>query len=201
MSGKNRRFDSDLWYRANQGMATSDPTSHPACVGMISGSAVANVATIGVFTIPLMKKAGYKPYFAAAVEAVSSTGGAIMPPIMGAAAFIMATFLGIPYSKVALAAAIPAIFYYVAVFIQVDLRAARENLKGIPKEELPRFLWVILLVRPHARGAPSNHEHGFLFSSPFERLCRNCKPRGRINPAPRRVQDKALNLTWFRGWG
>ena len=111
--------------------------------GMISGSAVANVATIGVFTIPLMKKAGYKPYFAAAVEAVSSTGGAIMPPIMGAAAFIMATFLGIPYSKVALAAAIPAIFYYVAVFIQVDLRAARENLKGMPKEELPKF-WNVL---------------------------------------------------------
>ena len=111
--------------------------------GMISGSAVANVATIGVFTIPLMKKAGYKPYFAAAVEAVSSTGGAIMPPIMGAAAFIMATFLGIPYSKVALAAAIPAIFYYVAVFIQVDLRAARENLKGMPKEDLPKFWDVI----------------------------------------------------------
>ena len=111
--------------------------------GMISGSAVANVATIGVFTIPLMKKAGYKPYFAAAVEAVSSTGGAIMPPIMGAAAFIMATFLGIPYSKVALAAAIPAIFYYVAVFIQVDLRAARENLGGMPKDELPRF-WNVL---------------------------------------------------------
>jgi TRAP transporter 4TM/12TM fusion protein len=111
--------------------------------GMISGSPVANVATIGVFTIPLMKKAGYKPYFAGAVEAVSSTGGAIMPPIMGAAAFIMATFLGIPYSKVALAAAIPAIFYYVAVFIQVDLRAAKENLKGMPKEELPKF-WNVL---------------------------------------------------------
>jgi TRAP transporter 4TM/12TM fusion protein len=111
--------------------------------GMISGSAVANVATIGVFTIPLMKKAGYKPYFAGAVEAVSSTGGAIMPPIMGAAAFIMATFLGIPYSKVALAAAIPAVLYYTAVFIQVDLRAVKENLKGMPKEELPKF-WSVL---------------------------------------------------------
>jgi TRAP transporter 4TM/12TM fusion protein len=77
--------------------------------GMISGSAVANVATIGVFTIPLMKKAGYKPYFAGAVEAVSGTGGQIMPPIMGAAAFIMATFIGVPYAKIALAAAIPAI--------------------------------------------------------------------------------------------
>ncbi len=121
--------------------------------GMISGSAVANVATIGVFTIPLMKKAGYKPYFAAAVEAVSSTGGAIMPPIMGAAAFIMATFLGIPYSKVALAAVIPAIFYYLAVFIQVDLRAVKDNLKGMPKEELPRF-WNVL-------------KKNWLFSIPF----------------------------------
>jgi TRAP transporter 4TM/12TM fusion protein len=120
---------------------------------MISGSPVANVATIGVFTIPLMKKAGYKPYSAAAVEAVSSTGGAIMPPIMGAAAFIMATFLGIPYSKVALAAAIPAIFYYVAVFIQVDLRAAKENLRGMPKEELPKF-WNVL-------------KKNWLFSIPF----------------------------------
>jgi TRAP transporter 4TM/12TM fusion protein len=110
--------------------------------GMISGSAVANVATIGVFTIPLMKKAGYQPYFAAAVEAVSSTGGAIMPPIMGAAAFIMATFLGIPYSKIALAATIPAIFYYLAVFIQVDIRAVKENLRGMPREELPRF-WAV----------------------------------------------------------
>jgi len=111
--------------------------------GMISGSAVANVATIGVFTIPLMKKAGYKPYFAGAVEAVSGTGGAIMPPIMGAAAFLMATFLGIPYGKVALAAMIPAILYYVAVFIQVDLRAAKENLSGLPQSELPRFFNVI----------------------------------------------------------
>jgi len=106
--------------------------------GMISGSAVANVATIGVFTIPLMKKTGYKPYFAGAVEAVSGTGGQIMPPIMGAAAFIMATFIGVPYAKIALSAMIPAILYYIAVFMQVDLRAAKDNLKGLPKEELPR---------------------------------------------------------------
>lgn len=105
--------------------------------GMISGSAVANVATIGVFTIPLMKKAGYKPYFAGAVEAVSGTGGQIMPPIMGAAAFIMATYIGVPYATVALSAMIPAILYYLAVFIQIDLRAAKENLKGLPKEDLP----------------------------------------------------------------
>ena len=111
--------------------------------GMISGSAVANVVTTGVFTIPLMKKAGYKPHFAGAVEAVASTGGQIMPPIMGAAAFLMATFLGIPYGKVALAAMIPAILYYLAVFIQVDLRAAKENLRGLPQSELPRIIQVI----------------------------------------------------------
>jgi TRAP transporter 4TM/12TM fusion protein len=105
--------------------------------GMISGSAVANVATTGVFTIPLMKKAGYKPHFAGAVEAVSSTGGQIMPPIMGAAAFIMATSIGVPYAKIAICAFIPAILYYVCVFMQVDLRAAKEGLKGMPREELP----------------------------------------------------------------
>ncbi len=106
--------------------------------GTISGSAVANVATTGVFTIPLMKKAGYKPYFAGAVEAVSSTGGQIMPPIMGAAAFIMATFIGVPYATIALAAMVPAILYYIAVFVQVDIRAAKDNLRGLPREELPR---------------------------------------------------------------
>jgi TRAP transporter 4TM/12TM fusion protein len=105
--------------------------------GMISGSAVANVATIGVFTIPLMKKSGYKPYFAGAVEAVSGTGGQIMPPIMGAAAFIMATFVGVPYAKIALAAVVPALLYYIAVFIQVDMRAAKDNLVGLPRDQLP----------------------------------------------------------------
>jgi len=105
--------------------------------GMISGSAVANVATTGVFTIPLMKKTGYKAYFAGAVEAVSSTGGQIMPPIMGAAAFIMATFIGVPYATIALSALVPAILYYLAVFIQIDLRAAKDGLTGLPKKELP----------------------------------------------------------------
>jgi TRAP transporter 4TM/12TM fusion protein len=111
--------------------------------GMISGSAVANVATIGVFTIPLMKKAGYKPYFAGAVEAVSGTGGQIMPPIMGAAAFIMASYIGVPYATIALSALIPAILYYLAVFIQIDLRAARQDLKGLNKEELPTIKHVL----------------------------------------------------------
>jgi TRAP transporter 4TM/12TM fusion protein len=110
--------------------------------GMISGSAVANVATTGVFTIPLMKKTGYKAYFAGAVEAVASTGGQIMPPIMGAAAFLMATFIGVPYAIIALSALVPALLYYIAVFIQIDLRAAKDGLTGLPKNELPNLVQV-----------------------------------------------------------
>src|SRR5665648_414857 len=106
-------------------------------MGTISGIAVANVATTGSFTIPLMKKTGYSPSFAAAVEAVSSTGGQIMPPIMGASAFLMAGILGIPYLYVIKAAIIPALLYYFAVFLAVDLRALTKGLKGLKKEELP----------------------------------------------------------------
>jgi len=106
-------------------------------MGTISGTAVANVVTTGSFTIPLMKKVGYTPIFAAAVEAVSSTGGQIMPPIMGASAFIMAGLLGIPYLSVAKAAIIPALLYYFAVFLAVDLRAVAIGLKGLKKEDLP----------------------------------------------------------------
>lgn len=106
-------------------------------MGTISGIAVANVATTGSFTIPLMKKSGYSPTFAAAVEAVSSTGGQIMPPIMGASAFIMAGILGIPYLHVIKAAIIPALLYYFAVFLAVDLRALAIGLKGLKKEDLP----------------------------------------------------------------
>lgn len=106
-------------------------------MGTISGIAVANVATTGSFTIPLMKKSGYSPTFAAAVEAVSSTGGQIMPPIMGASAFIMAGILGIPYFHVIKAAIIPALLYYFAVFLAVDLRALAIGLKGLKKEDLP----------------------------------------------------------------
>jgi TRAP transporter 4TM/12TM fusion protein len=107
--------------------------------GTMSGSAVANVVTTGSVTIPLMKKTGYPPHFAGAVEATASSGGQIMPPIMGAAAFLMATFLGIPYAKVALSAAIPAILYYMAVFIQVDLEAAKIGLKGLSPEMVPKL--------------------------------------------------------------
>jgi len=106
-------------------------------MGTISGSAVANVSATGVFTIPLMKQAGYPARFAGAVEAVASTGGQLMPPIMGSAAFIMAEMVGIPYLQVALVATIPALAYYVAIFLMVDLKAKQEGLLGLKPEDLP----------------------------------------------------------------
>jgi TRAP transporter 4TM/12TM fusion protein len=111
--------------------------------GNISGSAVANVVVDGAFTIPMMKKAGYPAPVAAAVEAVASTGGQIMPPVMGAAAFLIAEYLSMPYAKVALAALVPAILYYVALFIQVDLLAARNAIHGLPSSDLPAILPVL----------------------------------------------------------
>ncbi len=105
--------------------------------GMLTGSAAANVASTGVFTIPLMKKVGYKPHVAGAIEAVASTGGTLTPPIMGAAAFVIAEFTGIPYATVAIASIIPALLYYCGVFMQVDLEAAKEGMKGLPRNELP----------------------------------------------------------------
>lgn len=106
--------------------------------GMISGSAVANVVTTGTFTIPMMKKIGYKSTYAAAVESVSSSGGQIMPPLMGATAFLIAEFLGIPYLHIAAAAFIPAVMYFLAELLQVHFQALKKGIKGIPKEELPR---------------------------------------------------------------
>ena len=111
--------------------------------GTVSGSAVANVMVDGPITIPLMKRTGFRPPFAAAVEAVASTGGQIMPPVMGAAAFVMAEFQGVPYAQVALWAAIPALLYYVAVFFAVHFEAKRYKLAGVPKSELPRFFTVM----------------------------------------------------------
>ncbi|MEA4871855.1 MAG: TRAP transporter permease [Synergistaceae bacterium] len=112
-------------------------------MGTVSGSSVANVCTTGMFTIPLMKSVGYEPHFAGAVEAVASTGGQIMPPVMGAGAFIMAQFLGVPYIEVALAAVVPALLYYFAVMVQVHFEATRLGLKGIPWTQLPP-LWPLL---------------------------------------------------------
>lgn len=106
-------------------------------MGTVSGSSVANVCTTGMFTIPLMKSVGYEPYFAGAVEAVASTGGQIMPPVMGAAVFIMAQILGVPYIEVAIAAVVPALLYYFAVMVQVHFEACRLGLRGIPWKQLP----------------------------------------------------------------
>ena len=119
--------------------------------GMVSGSAVANVAVNGAISIPMMKRAGYPAHIAAAIEAVASTGGQIMPPVMGAAAFLIAEFLNITYGQVALAAAIPACLYYLALFVQVDLEAAKNGLTGLPAAQIPEFRavmrrgWIFLI--------------------------------------------------------
>ena len=110
-----------------------------ALCGMVSGSSVGNTVTTGSVTIPMMKKTGYKPEFAGAVEAAASTGGQIMPPVMGAAAFLMAEYMGIPYAQVALRAILPAVLYFSGIFIVVHLEAKRLNLRGIPVEDLPRL--------------------------------------------------------------
>ena len=122
-----------------------------ALFGTVSGSAVANVAVNGAISIPLMKQAGYAPHMAAAIEAVASTGGQIMPPVMGAAAFLIAEFLNITYGQVALAAAIPACLYYLALFVQIDLEAAKHGLAGLPAAQIPKFRdvmrrgWIFLI--------------------------------------------------------
>lgn len=116
-----------------------------ALFGTVSGSAVANVAVDGAITIPMMKKTGYPAHIAAAIEAVASNGGQITPPVMGAAAFLMAEFLNIPYGQIALAAAIPAALYYLALFTQVDLEAAKHGLGGLPREQIPNFSGVLRL--------------------------------------------------------
>jgi TRAP transporter 4TM/12TM fusion protein len=165
--------------------------------GTISGSAVANVVTTGSVTIPLMKKTGYPPFFAGAVEATASSGGQIMPPVMGAAAFLMATFLGIPYAQVAISAIIPAVLYYLAVFIQVDLEAGRNGLRGLPSDELPRIrvvfrkgwpffiplfilIWAlfIALIEPDKAGL---YTTASVFLIAFLRKGNRLSPRGLLN--------------------
>jgi TRAP transporter 4TM/12TM fusion protein len=114
-----------------------------ALCGMVSGSSVGNTVTTGSVTIPMMKETGYKAEFAAAVEAASSTGGQIMPPIMGAAAFLMADFIGVPYSSILGRAVLPALLYFLGIFISVHLEAKKLGLTGISKEDLPKFLKLI----------------------------------------------------------
>jgi len=134
-------FFTDLaraWMGRYRGGSAKIAVVGSAFFGMISGSAVANVSAVGVVTIPLMKRAGFPATVAAAVEAVGSTGGQLMPPVMGAAAFLMAEILQVPYSAVMIAAIIPAALYYLALFSQVDLEAAKRGIVGEAVERLPR---------------------------------------------------------------
>ncbi len=117
-------------------------------MGMISGAPVANVATTGTFTIPLMKRVGYTPAAAAAIEAVASTGGMFLPPVMGAGAFIMAEYLGVPYLTIAAAAIVPAALYYLMLLLTADARAARGGMTGLPQSELPS-VWEAMRKRGH----------------------------------------------------
>ena len=114
-----------------------------ALCGMVSGSSVGNTVTTGSVTIPMMKKTGYRPEFAGAVEAAASTGGQIMPPVMGAAAFLMIDYVGVPYSNIIVRAILPAALYFLGIFIAVHLEAKRTGLKGIPKDQLPVFKQLI----------------------------------------------------------
>jgi TRAP transporter 4TM/12TM fusion protein len=133
-----------------------------ALMGMLNGTSAGNAVATGSFTIPLMRRVGYKPLFAAATEAVASTGGQILPPIMGAGAFIMAEIIGIPYGELILAAIIPALLYFAAVFFMVDLEAVKLKLLGLPRKELPDikavlreaylFIPVVLLIAVMLRG-------------------------------------------------
>ncbi len=119
--------------------------------GTFSGSAIANVVGTGTFTIPLMKRTGYRPQFAAAVESVASTGGQLMPPVMGAAAFLMVEFINMSYTQIMLASILPAVLFYLAVFIMVDLEAGKNHITGLTKEELPSLVkeiksgWIMVI--------------------------------------------------------
>ncbi len=130
------------------GKATGGPAKvaviSSAMEGMYSGSSVANTVGSGSVTIPTMKRCGYKPEFAAAVEAAASTGGQIMPPIMGAAAFLMTEYTGMPYSQIAIAAILPAVLYFTGIFMMIHFEAKKLGLKGLPKESIPNFFKLLL---------------------------------------------------------
>ena len=139
-------FFTDLaraWMGRYRGGSAKVAVVGSAFFGMISGSAVANVSAVGVVTIPLMKRSGYPAQIAAAIEAVGSTGGQLMPPVMGAAAFLMAEVLQVPYVEVMVAAIIPAFLYYLALFFQVDVEAAKRGIAGEPRERLPQLVSVL----------------------------------------------------------
>jgi TRAP transporter 4TM/12TM fusion protein len=174
--------------------------------GTVSGSAVANVMVDGPLTIPLMKRSGFRPPFAAAVEATASTGGQIMPPVMGAAAFVMAEFLAVPYAQVALWALIPAVLYYVAVFAAVHFEAKRHGLHGVPKAQLPRFgrvmlerghlfvpIFVILVGLILGYSAPLTALAGSLACLPMALLRKTTREGIRWKSVPEALEEGAKN--------
>ena len=166
--------------------------------GTVSGSAVANVLVDGPITIPLMKRTGFRPPFAAAVESVASTGGQIMPPIMGAAAFVMAEFLAVSYLQVTLWAAIPALLYYLAVFFAVHFEAKRVGLHGLPRSEIPRFIDV-MRVRGHLFTPVLVVLFGLIlgFSAPL------CALAGTLSCVPVALLRKSTrkDISWRTIWG
>ena len=166
--------------------------------GTVSGSAVANVLVDGPITIPLMKRTGFRPPFAAAVESVASTGGQIMPPIMGAAAFVMAEFLAVSYLQVTLWAAIPAFLYYLAVFFAVHFEAKRVGLHGLPRSEIPRFMDV-MRVRGHLFIPVLVVLFGLIlgYSAPL------CALAGTLSCVPVALLRKSTrkDITWRTVWG
>ena len=166
--------------------------------GTVSGSAVANVLVDGPITIPLMKRTGFRPAFAAAVESVASTGGQIMPPIMGAAAFVMAEFLAVSYLQVTLWAAIPAFLYYVAVFFAVHFEAKRIGLHGLPRSEIPRFRDV-MRERGHLFTPVLVVLFGLIlgYSAPL------CALAGTLSCVPMALLRKSTRkgITWRTVWG
>jgi TRAP transporter 4TM/12TM fusion protein len=130
------RFSTALMGRSRGGPAKVSVLSS-GILGSLSGSVISNILTTGPITIPTMKKTGYPAHYAAAIEACASTGGTLMPPIMGAVAFIMASFLGVPYSDIIVAAFLPALLFYLALIFQVDIYAAKRGLKGMPEADIP----------------------------------------------------------------
>ncbi|MFP6732961.1 MAG: TRAP transporter fused permease subunit [Rhodospirillales bacterium] len=140
-------FFTDLalgWMGHRQGGPAKVAVVASSAFGMVSGSTVGNIMSTGIVTIPLMKRTGFKSHYAAAIEAVASNGGQIAPPVMGATAFLIAEFLEVAYVDVVIAAAVPALLYYVVLFLQVDAISARFGLKGLPKDELPNPLRVLI---------------------------------------------------------
>jgi len=144
-TGGGKSFTSIATYVAGRltGGAAKIAVFSSALFGMTNGNGPANVATTGVFTIPLMKEKGYAPHFAAAVEATASSGGQIMPPVMGAAAFIMAEMINIPYLKICVAAIFPAILYYIGCWASIHFESCRCNYRGLPKEQIPHLKEVV----------------------------------------------------------